>query len=363
VKVLMTGDTVGGVFTYMCELAAAVAERGVETSVALMGRPLGADQLRALGRAGVARVYAHDYELEWMDDPWRDVECASRWLLDIEAEVEPDVVHLNGYAHAALRWRAPTLVVGHSCVLSWWEAVHDEPAPPKWDRYREEVRRGLAAAGLVAAPTVAMLRDLRRLYAPRTETIVLPNGRRPRSLRRPKQPFVLGVGRLWDEAKNLAALDAAAARVRWPVLVAGDEPEPVARPRHARLLGRLSDERLAERFATASVFAAPAKYEPFGLAALEAGLAGCALVLGDVPSLREVWDDAAVFVAPSDAEALAAEINRLIDDRTLREALAGAAEQRAGTFTPDRMASAYVHAYERLLARALDEAEPLEVAS
>ena len=173
----MSGDTVGGVFTYVCELAAALAERGVETTVALMGRPLLPDQLRALSRARVARVYAHDYELEWMHDPWRDVERAGRWLLEIEEEVRPDVVHLNHYVHAPLPWRAPTLVVGHSCVLSWWEAVHGGAAPPEWDRYRAEVGRGLAAAGLVAAPTNAMLQELRRLYPLRSETIVLPNGR------------------------------------------------------------------------------------------------------------------------------------------------------------------------------------------
>ncbi len=31
----------------------------------------------------------------------------------------------------------------------------------------------------------------------------------------------------------------------------------------------------------------PARYEPFGLSVLEAALSGCALVLGDIPSLRE----------------------------------------------------------------------------
>jgi glycosyltransferase involved in cell wall biosynthesis len=362
VKVLMTGDTVGGVFTYVCELAAALARRGVETALALLGRPLAAEQLRALGRARVADVYAREYKLEWMDEPWEDVERAGRWLLGIEAEVEPDLVHLNGYVHAALPWRAPTLVVGHSCVLSWWEAVRREPAPPEWDRYRAEVRRGLTAAQLVAAPTAAMLRELRRLYAPRSETIVLPNGRSASTIAGAKQPFVLGVGRLWDEAKNLAALDAAAASIPWPVLVAGDEPQPQARPRRARLLGRLSDDQLAERFAAASIFAAPAKYEPFGLAALEAGLAGCALVLGDIPSLCEVWDDAAVFVDPGDPTALAAEINRLIVDAKLREELGRAAARRARTFTPERMASAYIDAYERLLAPAV-EPEPLEAVS
>jgi glycosyltransferase involved in cell wall biosynthesis len=361
-RVLMTGDTVGGVFTYVCELAGALATRGVETTAALMGRPPSAEQLHALDRAGVAGVHARDCKLEWMDDPWADVERAGEWLLELEAEVEADVVHLNGFAHGGLPWRAPALVVGHSCVLSWWEAVRGGRAPREWDRYRAAVTCGLAAADLVAAPTAAMLQELRRLYAFAAETVVIPNGRRPPRRRFPKQPFVLGAGRLWDEAKNLAALDAAAASIDWPVVVAGDEPDDRARPRHAWLLGRLSNVELEERFAAASIFASPATYEPFGLAALEAGLAGCALVLGDIPSLREVWGDAAAFVDPDDPDALAAELRRLIgDSRWLRER-AAAAEARARLFTPERMAAAYLDAYERLQTRALDS-ERLEVAS
>jgi glycogen(starch) synthase len=362
VKVLMTGDTVGGVFTYVCELAAALAGRGVETTLALMGRRLTRDQLDAVGRARVACLYTRECRLEWMEDPWDDLDRTGEWLLEVEEEAEPDVIHLNAYADGALPWRAPTLVVGHSCVLSWWDAVHGEPAPPTWDRYRDVVTRGLRGADLVAAPTAAMLAELRRLYDVRAETLVLPNGRRRPQRRFPKQPIVLGVGRLWDEAKNLAALDAAAAAIDWPVVVAGDEPASDARPRHAWLLGRLPQADLEERLAAAAIFASPARYEPFGLAALEAGLAGCALVLGDIPSLREVWGDAAVFVDPDDPASLARVVNRLIGEPALLAERAAAAEARARRFTPERMAAAYLDSYERLQTQAL-EPEQLEVAS
>ena len=111
-----------------------------------------------------------------------------------------------------------------------------------------------------------------------------------------KEPFILAVGRLWDEAKNVAALERVAPRLGWPVSVAGEEAHPgggQVRPGHVRRLGRLAPEALAPWFARASIYALPARYEPFGLSALEAALAGCALVLGDIPSLREVWGDAA----------------------------------------------------------------------
>ena len=55
--------------------------------------------------------------------------------------------------------------------------------------------------------------------------------------------------------------------------------------------------------ARTAVFVSPALYEPFGLAVLEAAQAGCALVLSDIPTFRELWDGVALFVAPVIARA------------------------------------------------------------
>jgi glycogen synthase len=133
-KVLLVADAVGGVFTYAVELARALAARGVEIVLATEGARLPAD-----GRAALRRVegIVHDegaFALEWMEEPWADVAAAGEWLLALEARERPDVVHLNAFSHGALPFRAPKLVVGHSCVLSWFEAVRGEVAPPSWDR-------------------------------------------------------------------------------------------------------------------------------------------------------------------------------------------------------------------------------------
>ena len=119
----MTADTIGGVWIYSIELAHALAEQGVEVVLATMGRPLDAVQWAEARAVPGLRVYESSYKLEWMEHPWADVAAAGTWLLQLEDELCPDVVHVNGYAHAALPWRAPTIVVGHSCVFSWWEAV------------------------------------------------------------------------------------------------------------------------------------------------------------------------------------------------------------------------------------------------
>jgi glycosyltransferase involved in cell wall biosynthesis len=101
--------------------------------------------------------------------------------------------------------------------------------------------------------------------------------------------------------------------------------------------------------ARASIYAMPARYEPFGLSILEAGLSGCALVLGDIPSLREHWDGAAAFVAPDDRGALRRAIGRLIDSPARRAELGRRARERGHEFTVGRMVDAYQRLYHGLL--------------
>jgi glycosyltransferase involved in cell wall biosynthesis len=349
--VLMTADTVGGVWTYALELAGALARFGTRTTIATMGEPLRPEQARACAEVPGLQVLTSAFRLEWMDEPWADVSAAGDWLLGVEERDRPDVVHLNGYVHAALPWRAPKLVVAHSCVLSWWEAVFGAPAPDAYDVYRHEVGRGLRAADAIVAPTAAMLDALRATHGLARSGVVIPNGVDPGALfERPKEPIVLAAGRMWDRAKNLAAIEAAAPDVRWPVYVAGSRGAPAAAPRPSvRFLGRLPPAELRVWMARAAVYAAPARYEPFGLSVLEAALSGCALVLGDIPSLREVWEGAALFVHPDDVRGLAGAVDHLAADGELLASLSSAARVRAFSYGSERMARSYLDLYERLL--------------
>lgn len=356
-KVLMTADTLGGVWTYALDLARALGERGIEVALATMGDPLSDSQRESVERIPRLRLFESAFRLEWMEEPWRDVERAGEWLLRLENRIAPDVVHLNGYAHASLPWKAPKLVVAHSCVLSWWSAVKGEAAPEEWDLYREKVRAGLAAADLVVAPSAAMLGALSAHYGSFGSSRVIPNGRDAR-LFRPSPPaareeIVFAAGRLWDEAKNLEALERVAPELPWPIYVAGERQHPGGgeiRPHNTRLLGRLTPRALAAWLGRAAIYALPARYEPFGLSALEAALSGCVLVLGDIPSLREVWRNRAVFVAPDDPEALRAALLSLIENPDRRNALAAGARARALELTPERMLDGYLSAYGDLLA-------------
>ena len=362
--ILMTADCVGGVWAHALELAAALGTLGMRVTLASMGaRPSAAQRAQA---AGIAALSLHEssWRLEWMDDPWDDVAAAGRWLQQLERALRPDVVHLNQFAFGALPFQAPTLVVAHSCVLSWWRAVRGSSAPASFDRYRRAVAAGLAGAGLVAAPTRAMLGSLAENHGLARPGLVLPNGRDPRAYRpAAKQPVVLSAGRLWDEAKNLAALEAVAPQLPWPVRVAGATRSPGGDLREMRAvqpLGELSPQALAVQMSQAAIYALPARYEPFGQSALEAALSGCALVLGDIGSLRELWGPAALYVPPDDHDALRAALLRLIAQPSLRDALARSARARALRFTPLRMALAYRRAYRLLIAQASPRTQRLE---
>jgi glycosyltransferase involved in cell wall biosynthesis len=353
----MTADAVGGVWTYALDLARGLGEAGVRVTVATMGPLPTAAQLEAAAAIPQVDVVSADWRLEWMNDPWRDVHSAGEWLLDIERRVAPDVVHLNGYAHGALPFTAPVVVAGHSCVLSWADAVPDAIDPMKLAAYRDHVTRGIRAADVVLSPSGEMLAALERHYGPLACTMVVPNGRRV-DLFRPghKEPFVFTAGRLWDPAKNVQALSRIAPRLAWPMFVAGADtlgtPAAAATTAGMHPLGTLDESALAGWLARASIFALPARYEPFGLLALEAALSGCALVLGDIPSQREVWGDAAEFVPPDDDAAIARGIEQLIASSERLAARADAARARAARYSIASMTAGYLRAYHTALGRA-----------
>jgi glycosyltransferase involved in cell wall biosynthesis len=321
-----------------------------------MGAPLKREQRKQLKNLSNVQVYESEFKLEWMENPWSDVARAGDWLLEIESRVRPDIIHLNGYAHGSLPWNAPKIVVGHSCVLSWWKSVKKCEAPDCWDEYAVAARKGLRAADLVVAPTRAMLDFLKFYYGPFASEKVIFNARNPALFHtRVKEEFIMAAGRLWDEAKNISALGVVAPQIPWSIYVAGEEKNPNGRAAKNEFkalcpLGRLPSDLLAKWLGRASIYAAPALYEPFGLSILEAALSGCALVLGNISSLREIWNGAATFVSPNDPTELKFALDRLIQNPFRRKEMAAYAQCRAIQFNPKRMAAEYFAAYTEVLA-------------
>lgn len=342
--VLMTADTIGGVWTFAMELTSALKKRGVTVTLATTGRRVTPSQRAQAKAAGNPEIFESAFRLEWQEHPWEDVDRTGDWLQNLAARVKPDIVHLNDYSHASRNWDHPTVVTGHSCVLSWFQAARGITAPAEWTEYRRRVEWGLHSADVVTAPSQAMLSCLERHYGQLSQALVIPNGRTARLFyTSPKEPFVFAAGRVWDEGKNIVTLARAAKGLPWPVYVAGEDRD--TQLPNVRMLGFLDEECLAGWLSRASIYCLPAKYEPFGLSILEAALSGNALLLGDIESLREVWGHAARFVHPDDEAALRNAAMELIENSTLRTLMAAKARARARRYTAHAMATGYLKAY------------------
>jgi glycosyltransferase involved in cell wall biosynthesis len=355
-RILMTVDAVGGVWVYATALARLLCEGGNEVMLAVVGPRPQPDLLHPLRRIRGLQLAVTDLQLEWMDPEGTDIGRAGETLLNIASEFRPDLVHLNGFREANLVWPAPMLVVAHSCVQTWWQACRGGPfAEARWQGYRDRVAAGLSAADAWVAPTAAFCDLIAATYRPSTQGRVIRNGVTVSALARIKQPYILGAGRLWDEAKNLVAVAAIASELPWPVHLAGEMRRPdgvEAKTAYGQIksLGTLPHSALLDEMRRASIFVSPALYEPFGLAALEAAASGCALVLSDLPSFRELWEDAALFVDPRDRNALRTALGSVCRDESLCARLRSKALRRARRFSSRAMVGAYWQLYAEMTA-------------
>lgn len=349
-NVLLAGESSGGTFTFLRTLARELDRRGCQVTVALSGpvrpRGLGVESVEMAWRPG---------RVEWMRDPWADVDATGEWLLDLARRRQAEVVHVSAYTQASLPFDAPVVVTAHSDVLSRSLAVHGEPPAAEFAEYERRVRAALQSPALLVSPTAAHLAAMEAVFGPLPAARVIFSGSRPAAAE-PKQRLVLAAGRIWDAGKNMSLLGGLALPRRWTLGVAGPRRQPeggaVSLP-GARLLGDLDEGDMRGWLGRAAIFVDPALYEPFGLAVLEAAQAGCALILADIPTLRELWAGAALFIDPRDRRALETALWLLTNSEQLREELSRRAFGRAERYTAAAMADAYLSTY-RELARGRD---------
>jgi glycogen(starch) synthase len=355
-RLLITADTVGGVWTYARELVTGLLRRGHQITLVSFGAIPSAQQTRWMEGLQHLDFRPTGYRLEWMQEAEQDVTASMTFLQSVIAEVKPDVLHFNQFCYGAIPTDIPKVVVAHSDVVSWWVEVHGEQPPNSaWMRwYRQVVSDGLAAATAAVAPSQWMLENVSRYFAPAQRCLVIYNGRSP-ELFDPdiaKEDAVLSVGRLWDAGKQISLL--LDAGIELPVWVAGDSGDDDLRWRHAavRFYRLLGEAEMRDLFARASIYAAVSRYEPFGLALVEAALSNCAVAANDIPTFREIWGDSVVYFRRNDASALKAAILRLQSDDHLRREYAGRACEHARNFlNADHMVQQYINLYEQLTAK------------
>ena len=350
-RLLLTVDAVGGVWQYTLELAAALRPRGWDTVLALLG-PAASRNQRAAAVAAGARLVDTGLALDWLAPDAAAVAAVGAAVAALARAERVELVQLNQPALAAgFAADVPLVVAVHSCVATWWDAVRGGALPGNLAWQADLTGKGLAAADAVVAPSAAFAAAITARYGVAAQ--VIHNGRTaPPAMPSSLHDFAFTAGRLWDAGKDIATLDRAAARLAVPFKAAGPlrgpHGESVA-TKHLHAVGRLDEPALAACLASAPVFVSAARYEPFGLAVLEAALAGCALVLSDIATFRELWEGVATFVAPGDDPGFAAAVEGAIGDSNARLAAGERARARAARYTAAAMAGGMDATYRRLL--------------
>ena len=349
-RLLLLTDAVGGVWIYSLELARALKRHGVETVLAVLGPSPTRKQYE---QASSFKLIDTGLPLDWLAIGAHELRRAGEAIARL---VEREPIDIVQSCSAALLAHAdfgcPCVVVQHSCTATWWATVRQVPLPPEFEWRRELVEAGLNRAAAIVAPSIAFAAETSRLYDLRGSVLAVHNGRQgDGSPMLPSGDFALTASRLWDEGKNATTLDAAAARLDVPFEAAGPVHGPngaSASFEHLHILGEVSQRRLRALRAARPIFASAAVYEPFGLSALEAAHSGCALVLSDIPTHREIWGEAAIFVPAHDDRAFASAIQDLLEHSEERRELEQLARARAQLYTPERMARQMVDIYARI---------------
>jgi glycosyltransferase involved in cell wall biosynthesis len=280
-----------------------------------------------------------------------------------------DIVHYHfpwpvmDIAHLAQRVRKPSVVTYHSDI------VRQQRALPL---YRPLMHAFLDRVTRIVATSPNYLATSRTLgrYADKIEIIPIGiDGEKTASpllvakwRHRLGPAFFLFVGNT-RYYKGLDFLIEAAAATGFPVAIAGggertaDLATTIAHRKlgNVQLLGEVGDDdKLALLEACLGfVFPSHLRSEAFGVALLEAAMIGRPMIsceLGTGTSYVNIDGETGIVVPPANAEALAAAMRRLWEDRGLAMEMGGMARQRyERLFTADTMGAAYAGLYDRLL--------------
>lgn len=261
-----------------------------------------------------------------------------------------DVVHGTNFIVPPAR-RAGRVVTVHDLT----PLHHPELTDDYTKIYPRMIRRAVKAGAWVHTPSQYVADEVVEAFGadPRRVRAIhsgIPGGRQPVEGQRPPLPagtdrYILAIGTVEprkDYPGLVAAFDRLTAQDVALVILGADgwgveafEDARRSSPKKDRImrLGFVDDKTRDRIVADASVLAFPSVYEGFGFPPLEAMRAGLPVVATSVGSVSEVVGDAAVLVEPRDPDALAAALDRVLDDDALRDDLIERGRLRAAGFT------------------------------
>ena len=366
---------------------------------------IGVDARELLGAAtGVGR-YLGELLLRWTS---RNDSARRRFIL-----YSPEPLPLPLSAQAVENRIVPA--AGKSSRATWWEQVHlrralarDRPdvffapaftaplmagvpvaltihdvafeAHPEWFRFRERIRRrwltrqSAQRAGVIFTDSAFSRSEILGYYRLDPARVrVIPPGIAPRHHGRGRTHqaaasarLVLYVGSIFNRRRlpDLIAAFASTARDipdaqlaivgddrSWPRLPLAEVARTHGVAGRVTMKAYVSDAELADLYARASVFAFLSEYEGFGLTPLEALAAGVPIVVLDTPVAREVYGNAAHYVAPGDVRAAAAALTRLLRDPASAQAAMNEAPRVLARYSWESCAAATLDAIEALATR------------
>jgi len=361
---------------------------------------IGIDARELLGEATVAGRYLGELLRRWVLRP----DAASRQFVLYTPEPLPFLQTVPPEAHVR------EMVVG-SGRGTWWEqthlrravraeppdvffasaytaplalgvplavAIHDVSfaAHPEWFRPREGARRRLMTRQAARAAEIIFTISefskgeiIERLGVPAERVRVIYPSVTPRPAGPPesREPLVLFVGSLFNRRRLPATITAfAAATASRPdarlVIAGADRSYPVLDlpglateagvGKRVELKQYVTEDELTSLYARATVFVFLSEYEGFGLTPLEALSAGVRAIVLDTPVAREIYGDAAWYVAPeSDVRDASAAIRTLLTDAESRQRLLGQAPAVLARYSWDTAADATLAAIEGIVRR------------
>jgi alpha-1,3-rhamnosyl/mannosyltransferase len=226
--------------------------------------------------------------------------------------------------------------------------------PDSAEALRERLERTLFEADLLLTPSEAVRREMIEIGVSPDRVRAIHHGTGVLAQTAPSplpagtpSRYALHVGTV-EPRKNVPTLLAAWRLLRsrgidppplvlcggwgWKAEAVRQEIEAAAREGWAVHLGYVGPGELAALYAGAALVALPSFYEGFGLPAIEALQAGAPLVASDLPVLREVAGEAALYAPPNRPDLWADRIAALLGDPNLREEMRRRGRERARAF-------------------------------